>query len=233
MANSSIRSSKNVSVRKALPLPGRILTPAFYERPTLDVARELLGKILVTRIPALGSDAKRKDAALIETIGRIVETEAYRGDDAASHSARGKTPRSEVMFGKPGNAYVYFIYGNYEMLNFVTEPDGIAGAVLIRALEPLAGIQEMRNRRKRPLDPERLCDGPGKLCRSMGIEMRHNKQPIQGPEIWVVDDGFKPGQVRVSPRVGIRKAKKEPWRFYVGGNPCVSRCPQNAVSSPA
>ena len=231
MASSSTRSSKSGSALKARarqsprrPLAFgssqvRLLEPAFYSRDTLVVARELLGKILVTRAPS-GE----------ETSGRIVETEAYRGDDPASHSCRGQTPRSQVMFGPAGVAYVYFIYGMYEMLNFVTEREGYPGAVLIRALEPKGGPHLMEMRRGRALRLERLADGPGKLCRAMGIELRHNRQSLQGPELQVFDDGWRPEAIRVSPRVGIRVGTEALWRFYVDGNLSVSRVPQNALS---
>jgi DNA-3-methyladenine glycosylase len=138
---------------------GPILKRAFYERPTVDVARDLLGKILVHG----------------PTAGMIVETEAYPGgDDFASHSARGITPRTRVIFGPPGHAYVYFIYGMYQCLNLVCEPDGTAGGVLIRALEPLAGIEIMRSRRPSARKPEQLASGPGKLTLALAITLQHN-----------------------------------------------------------
>lgn len=203
------------SIKKAALLPS-----SFYCRHTLTVARELLGKIVVVR-----------DAEGL-TAGRIVETEAYRADDPASHSAKGKTPRASILFGKPGVAYVYFIYGTYEMLNFVTEPQGQAGAVLIRALEPVRGEERMQIRRARargakPLRSFELASGPGKLCRALGISRSHNGVSLRGPELAVVDDGFEVRSVSVSPRVGIRLATQKPWRFFVTGNPCVSRAPQN------
>jgi len=136
------------------------------------------------------------------------------------------------MFGEPGVAYVYFIYGMYEMLNFVTEPKGQAGAVLIRALEPLLGQEVMIRRRRpgrvRPLKPTELASGPGKLCRAMGIELAHNGASLRGPGLQVVDDGFVPQSVSVSPRVGITQATDRLWRFYLTAHPCVSRAPQNA-----
>src|SRR5450755_899793 len=136
-----------------------ILPRAFYARKTIDVARDLLGKILVHR----------------ETSGRIVETEAYLGaTDLAAHSARGLTPRTRVIFGPPGHAYVYFIYGMYECLNIVAEPDGRPGCVLIRALEPVSGLDAMRHRRPAARKPEDLAGGPGKLTLAMGITRAHN-----------------------------------------------------------
>src|SRR5580692_2499946 len=137
---------------------GPILKRPFYERPTVDVARDLLGKIVVHG----------------PTAGMIVETEAYPGgDDRASHSWRGITPRTRVIFGPPGHAYVYFIYGMYECLNIVAEPDGQAGCVLIRALEPVAGIEIMRQRRPAARNLEDLASGPGKLTLALGITRAH------------------------------------------------------------
>src|ERR1700733_12780266 len=127
---------------------GPILKRAFYDRPTVDVARDLLGKVIVHGV----------------TAGIIVETEAYLGgDDLASHSARGITPRTRVIFGPPGHAYVYLIYGMYQCLNLVAEPEGSAGCVLIRAVEPLTGLTEMRHRRPQARRTEDLANGPGKL----------------------------------------------------------------------
>src|SRR5712691_1939321 len=131
---------------------GPILPRAFYARPTVEVARALLGKVLVHG----------------RTAGIIVETEAYPGgDDRASHSSRGITARTRVIFGPPGHAYVYFIYGMYECLNLVAEADGKPGCVLVRALEPLAGLDLMRRRRPAARKPEDLADGPGKLTLAM------------------------------------------------------------------
>jgi DNA-3-methyladenine glycosylase len=181
------------------------------------------------------------------TAGRIVETEAYLEGDPAAHCARGETPRSAIMFGRPGVAYVYFIYGMYEMLNFVTEPAGKPGAVLVRALEPVLGLDLMYKRRE-GLWPERetarkavscndLARGPGKLCRALGIERAHNGQSLRGPALLVMDDGQPTGAVSASPRVGIRVGTEPAWRYFVTGHPCVSRAPQNAaarrVSQPA
>lgn len=150
MASSSSNSSKSGSAKK--------LPQSFYARSTLKVAPELLGKILCVRT----------SGGFVS--GRIVETEAYRADDPASHSSRGKTARAAIMFGPAGVAYVYFIYGMYEMLNFVTEKEGEAGAVLIRAIEPMEGETLMRKRRHNPRSRHDLSSGPGKLCRALGIE---------------------------------------------------------------
>lgn len=209
-------------VRKLLRSP---LPRSFYEHNTLRVARDLLGKVLI--VQASGGVAA----------GRIVETEAYRADDPASHSCKGETPRASIMFGQAGVAYIYFIYGMYEMLNFVTEPKGQAGAVLIRALEPLNGEERMlrrrlrgRARRARPLRHAELMDGPGKLCRALGVEMSHNGESLRGPTFVVADDGFAAKSISVSPRVGITQATEKLWRFFITGHPCVSRAPQNKLA---
>ncbi len=207
--------------------PKGVLRPEFYSRHTLEVARDLLGKTLIVRSRPEGP-LDSPNARL--TIGRIVETEAYRADDPASHCSRGETPRSKIMFGPPGVAYVYFIYGNYEMLNFVTEPKGAPGAVLIRAVDPLAGLEWMRKRRPPGTSTHALTNGPGKLCQAMGSRMSHNGQSLRGPSLFVVDDGYRPAHVRVSPRVGIQQAKEAPWRFFIEENAFVSRVPQNRGS---
>lgn len=206
-----------------------LLEPAFYDRNTLDVARELLGKVLVVL------HGKRVSA------GRIVEVEGYHANgntyDPASHASRGRTPRCSVMFESPGRAYVYFIYGMYEMLNFVTEPQGIPGAVLIRALEPVGELSRIAKRRKmtphdlsNPKKILQLANGPGRLCVAMGIHKKHNRTPLQGPHLFVYDDGFKPQKISSSPRVGIREGKNLDWRFFVTGHPCVSPVKENKES---
>src|SRR5947209_10329677 len=168
---------------------GPILRRGFYERETIQVARQLLGNILVHG----------------PTAGIIVETEAYLGgDDLASHSARGVTGRTRVIFGPPGHAYVYFIYGMYECLNLVAEPEGKAGCVLLRALEPVAGLDVMRRRRPAARKPEDLAGGPGKLTLAMAITRAQNGADVtRGP--LVVRAPAEPRQVElaVTPRIGI------------------------------
>lgn len=195
----------------------RLLPAAFYARETELVARELLGKVLFVR------DRGRVLG------GRIVETEAYGGDDPASHSSRGATPRSAIMFGPPGFAYVYFVYGMHCMLNFVTEPEGRAGAVLIRALEPLLG-RTLMSRRRAGAPPGRLTNGPGRLCRALGLTLKDNGASLRGPRLAVYDDGLRPSAVRTSPRVGITKGTETLWRFFIDGHPDVSRAPENRRS---
>jgi DNA-3-methyladenine glycosylase len=187
---------------------GRILPRAFYERHTVEVSRDLLGKVLVHGPVA----------------GAIVETEAYLGgDDLASHSARGITDRTRVIFGPPGHAYVYFIYGMYECLNIVAEPKGKAGCVLIRALEPLAGMELMQKRRPAAKKSQDLASGPGKLTRAMGITRAHNGADLTRGDL-VVRAPMEPRQVEieVTPRIGIRQCADWPLRFVVKGNRFVS-----------
>jgi len=186
-----------------------VLPRSFYERGAVEVARALLGKILVHGA----------------TSGRIVETEAYLGDgDAAAHSARGVTPRTRVIFGEPGHAYVYFIYGMYECLNLVAEPHGTAGCVLIRAIEPLAGLARMRKRRPGVHRIEDLANGPGKLTRALGITLRDNGIDVtRGPITVHAAKDDVPLEIAVSRRVGITKSADLPLRFYIEGNRFVSR----------
>jgi len=186
-----------------------ILDRDFYARPAIEVARDCLGKILVH-----GKNA-----------GRIVETEAYLGvDDRAAHAWRGLTDRTRVIFGPPGHAYIYFIYGMYECLNFVAEPEGQAGCVLIRAVEPLAGIPAMRRRRPAVMRIEDLASGPGKLTRAMGISRKQNGADLTEGPLQVrgmrQDTRF---EVEVTPRIGIRHCADWPLRFLIADNRFVSR----------
>jgi DNA-3-methyladenine glycosylase len=185
------------------------LSRSFYLRPAVQVARELLGKIL----------------AFEGVSGRIVETEAYLGeDDGAAHSARGITPRTRVLFGPPGHAYVYFIYGMYDCLNVVCEPEGIAGGVLIRALEPLAGLDQMRMRRGSARRDEDLANGPGKLTRALGIKIAHNGVDVtKGPITIHAPKQAEQFEIATSTRIGITKSADLPLRFFIKDNPCVSR----------
>jgi len=187
---------------------GRKLARAFYERPTVEVARELLGKYLVHR------------TARGMIVGRIVETEAYVGpEDRASHAWRGLTPRTAVMFGPPGYAYVYLIYGVHHCLNIVTEREGYPAAVLIRALEPIAP-----DAARAPLIP----NGPGKVCRYLGVDRTFNGLDLCGSVLYVEDRGeaIAPAHIVAAPRIGVEYAgswSEKPWRFYIHGNPFVSR----------
>lgn len=174
----------------------------------MDVARALLGKIV----------------AHGKCSGRIVETEAYLGEgDLAAHSACGVTPRNRVIFGPPGHAYVYFIYGMYECLNLIAEPAGVAGCVLIRALEPLTGIPLMRRRRPAAQRVEDLANGPGKLTRALAIKLKHNGADLTRGPILVFADDISSFETAVSERIGITKSADLPLRFFIRGNAYVSR----------
>jgi DNA-3-methyladenine glycosylase len=185
------------------------LARAFYLRSAVQVARDLLGKILT----------------LDDVSGRIVETEAYLGeDDGAAHSARGITPRTKIIFGEPGHAYVYFIYGMYNCLNIVCEPEGIAGCVLIRALEPIAGLDQMRLRRPTARRDEDLANGPGKLTRALGIKITHNGTDVtKGPITIHAPEKRQKFEIATSARIGITKSADLPLRFFIKGNRSVSR----------
>jgi DNA-3-methyladenine glycosylase len=188
----------------------KILPRDFYARPAIEVARECLGKILVH-----GGVA-----------GRIVETEAYLGvDDRAAHAWRGViTDRTRVLFGPPGHAYVYFIYGMYECLNFAAEEEGKAGSVLIRALEPLAGIPVMRRRRANAKRLEDLASGPGKLTLAMGITRKHNGADLTAGSLHVRRELSESSfDVLVTPRIGITHCADLPLRFIIAGSRFVSR----------
>jgi DNA-3-methyladenine glycosylase len=193
------------------------LPRSFFLDPPDVVARKLIGKVLVRRY-----EGRR-------LAGRMVEVEAYFGlDDPAAHTFIGKTPRNAVLFGPPGFAYVYFIYGMHYCLNFSCEPDGQAGGVLLRALEPLEGLNRMAE--LRGLDPDAnprlLTSGPGRLCEALGItRATHNGVDVTSRRsgLWVEDDGFACGDLDVSPRVGIRKAADRPLRFALAGNRFVSK----------
>jgi DNA-3-methyladenine glycosylase len=187
---------------------GPILKRPFYERPAAEVARALLGKVLV-HSPAAGI---------------IVETEAYPGrDDLASHSARGITGRTRVIFGDAGHAYVYLIYGMYECLNLVTEPAGTPGCVLIRALQPVAGIELMRQRRPAAGKLEDLARGPGRLTLAMAITRAHYGVDVTRGSLVVREPAEpRPLEIEVTPRIGIRICAERPLRFLLRGNPFVS-----------
>jgi DNA-3-methyladenine glycosylase len=210
MRNPSPPNSFDPARLKAVPR-------AFFNRDPKVVARELLGKVVVRRNP-------RKLLA-----GRIVETEAYLGwQDPAAHAYSGQTARNAVLFGPPGHAYVYFIYGNHYCLNFSCEPQGRAGSVLIRALEPLAGERQMALNRDLDLSSPRnrrlLTSGPGRLAEAMGItrERDNGKDVVRGSDLLLMDDGTVPQQILATPRIGIRKAVEQPLRFVIAGNEFLS-----------
>jgi DNA-3-methyladenine glycosylase len=156
------------------------------------------------------------------TAGYIVETECYMSSDAASHSFRGKTPRTEVMFGPPGHLYVYFTYGMHYCVNIVTGPEGNGEAVLIRALQPIQGLNIMRERRGNVKEIQ-LTNGPAKLAQAMGISLDHNGKDILGGGEFQLLPGIKPEKVIQTTRIGISRETQKPWRFYIAGNPFVSK----------
>ncbi|MGA7686306.1 MAG: DNA-3-methyladenine glycosylase [Terriglobales bacterium] len=218
-----------IPIRRAKPLP-----VAFYNRDPRRVARALLGKLVIRKTP--------------RTIlaGRIVETEAYLGTgDAAAHSASGKTARNAVLFGPPGLAYVYFIYGNYYCLNVSCLPDGVAGGVLFRALEPLAGVKEMAAARglevmgaddlKNVNWLRKISSGPGRLCEALDVTReRDNGKNLMSArsDLQIVDDGYRVRRVLVGPRIGITKSAAEQLRYVIADNPFVSVPMPKPISKP-
>lgn len=183
----------------------------FFARDVLSVSKGLLGRTLVHEL----------DEGVVA--GRIVEVEAYHAlGDQASHAARGQTARNSVMFGPPGYAYVYFTYGMHHCLNLVAEPSGVAAAVLIRAVEPLEGLDLMRSRRAGATD-RLLASGPGRLAQAFGITLAHNGADLVEGRLWIDAQRQKvQEEISVSPRIGISAGVELAWRFYIDG-PWVSR----------
>jgi DNA-3-methyladenine glycosylase len=202
--------------------PRNPLPREFYDRDPRRVSRELLGKVLV-----------RRDGRRVRT-ARIVEVEAYLGvGDPASHSFAGRTLRNTVLFGPPGYAYVYFIYGNHYCLNVSCLPDGVAGGVLFRALEPLTGIDEMARARGVAVasvltsarDLRKLTSGPGRLAEAFGITReRDNGKDLTSArsDLFIADDGYRVRRILTTPRIGITKAAERPLRYVIAGNEFVS-----------
>jgi DNA-3-methyladenine glycosylase len=190
------------------------LPSGFYDRPALDVARDLIGTRLL----------RRQRRTLL--VGRIVETEAYVGPyDLACHASKGRTARTEVMFGPPGHAYVYLIYGMHCCLNVVTGEEGYPAAVLIRAIEPLEGVGRMTRNRGRQLPETAIGSGPGKLCQALAIDRRLNGESLEGDRIWLEAGGREVGPILRSPRIGVDYAgayRDKRWRFFLADNPHVS-----------
>jgi DNA-3-methyladenine glycosylase len=191
----------------------------FYVRDPRAVSRELLGKVLLRR------EQRRRLTA------RIVEVEAYLGvGDPASHSFGGRTDRNFVLFGPPGLTYVYFIYGNHYLFNVSCRPDGEAGGVLFRALEPISGIEQMAAARDIEIngdgDLRKLTSGPGRLAEAFGITReRDNEKDLTSPksDLFITDDGFRPRRIEITPRIGITKAAESPLRYIIAGNKFVSK----------
>lgn len=205
-----------LAVSNMAPLPA-----SFFARPTLEVARDLLGRWLVHEHPSG-----------VRLVGRIVETEAYRQDDPACHGWRLVDPttgavrpkgRAYDLFASPGTAYVYLNYGMYWLLNVVTEPEGVGAAVLIRAVEPVEGLAFMQTRRPRVRRPYELTSGPGRLTVAFDIDGRYHRKPLTAPPLY-----FAPGmpvsdqEVGTSSRIGLSRGTDRPWRFFIRDNPYVS-----------
>ena len=212
------RGAAREARRAAAPAPvaaGAPLPRSFYDRDTALVSRELLGAVLECRTP---------DGV---ASGRIVETEEYMGpDDPACHAVAGLTERTKHLFGPPGVAYVYFIYGMYWCFNAVTRERGHGSAVLVRAIEPLAGEELMRARRPRARKRTDLTNGPGKLCLALGIAAEHNGRWLDEPPLRILAGEPVPdARVVVTPRIGITRAAEWPLRYFVDGNPFVSKTP--------
>jgi len=185
----------------------------FYERHVVDVSRDLLGKLLV----------RVYNQKVL--VGKIVETEAYRGkDDPASHAYRGKTPRNSIMFGKPGVAYIYIIYGMYHCLNVIAEPEGEAAGVLIRAIEPLKGINLMKQLRGTN-KIKNLTNGPGKLTKAFAIDKSFNGMDLTQKNILFIayPNQKEAFEIVETQRIGIKVGLDKMWRFYIRNNPFVSK----------
>ena len=210
-------------VREVREVRCAVLPRNFYSRPTLTVAKELLGKVLVHRTPA-------GDAA-----GMIVETEAYIGeDDPACHAAPGPTRRNAPLYGPPGFAYIYLNYGIHYLVNAVTEAEGHPAAVLIRALAPVDGIRLMEKRRApdgRRIEMSDLCRGPGNLTRALGITLTDNLQDLVSSRLVIEDRGQATPSVSWGPRIGITVGVDKPWRCWITGHPAVSRSDRSDRSS--
>jgi len=223
-AGAAEKSDLEIYASRRIPKP---LPRDFYSRDPRKVSRDLLGKVLV----------RREQRTLLTA--RIVEVEAYLGqNDPAAHSACGRTPRNAVLFGPPGHSYVYFIYGNHYCFNVSCLPDGQAGGVLFRALQPLSGIGEMAagrgisihpettNYRKRTLDLRKLTTGPGRLAEAFAITReRDNGKDLTSirSDLVIVDDGFRPHRIEITARIGITKAAQHPLRYIIADNEFVSR----------
>ena len=187
---------------------GEALPASFYDRPVIEVAEDLIGCVLLHR----------------ETAGIVVETEAYHDSEPACHAFAGLTPRTSTLFGAPGHAYVYRSYGIHALFNAVCERPGVGAAVLIRALQPLSGVDQMR--RRRGLEGElELCSGPGKLTQALAIELAHNGSDLQRGPVRILSRpaGCERPDVVAAPRIGITKAVELPWRMCLAGSRHVSR----------
>jgi DNA-3-methyladenine glycosylase len=221
----ALKSAPHASRLTAATLKNaHVLTREFFNRDPVTVGRELLGKLLI----------RREGRTLLA--GRIVEDEAYLGaEDAAAHAYSGRTPRNAVLFGPPGHAYVYFIYGNHYCLNVSCMPEGDAGCVLLRAMQPVFGLTAMARARgleltatPRPTQLRLISSGPGRMSQALGItRLRDNDKDLTaaGSDLWFADGGYRPERIATTPRVGITKAVEEPLRFVIAGSPFASAAP--------
>src|SRR5271157_1146084 len=221
LASRAAAQDAEAAVNAASLLAAPHLTREFFARDAVTVARELLGKLLIRR------DGKSLLA------GRIVEDEAYLGAvDPAAHAFNGRTPRNAVLFGPPGHAYVYFIYGNHYCTNVSCMPEGDAEGVLLRALEPVFGLEAMGEARALHLPSaprvsqlRLIASGPGRMSEALGITReRDNGKDLTASrsDLWLADDGYRAKRIVSTPRIGIKKAIEEPLRFLIAGNPFVS-----------
>lgn len=190
-----------------------MLPESFFNQKVEELANVLLGCELVH---------KTKEGT---TGGIIVETESYHQTDEASHSFNGKTKRTEVMFGPPGHAYIYFTYGMHYCFNIVAEEEGIGAGVLIRALEPTRGIELMKKRRNQD-NIHNLCNGPAKLVQALAISKADYGKALYRGDLYLIQPKIKDIKIAFGPRIGISKAQEKPWRFWIENNPFVSRHPK-------
>lgn len=203
-------NGQSIDGQTGVSAAGRKLKRSFYDRPTVEVARDLLGKIIVSTVTGSRLSA------------RIVEVEAYVGrDDPACHAARGETDRNRVMFGPPGFSYIYFIYGMYHCFNIVTERKGFPAAVLLRAAEPGDGLETLRKNSPRG-KPEMILSGPGKFCRSFGLTSEHSGLDLTGSHIWLTEGDEPAGEIMTGERIGIKIGTDLPYRFYLAESGAVS-----------
>lgn len=202
-------------------LPLRPLVRTFFSRSTLEVARDLIGCLLV------------HESSEGRTVGRIVEAEAYMQDDPGSHASKGQTPRNSPMFEEPGHAYVYFTYGMHFCLNAVAHARGIPGAVLLRAVEPVEGVDLMRRRRGAGIRDRDLARGPGRLTQAFGLNREHNRLQLTRPPVFVCAGERLPEEaVARGPRIGLGPTQDgRPWRFSVIGSPWVSSGPTRTLDA--
>lgn len=235
MEQSGVQARQQELRPQPFPRNSKVLSAEFFDRDASIVARELLGKLLLRRYaaPTPANAVRAGDPKCELLAGRVVEAEAYLGQiDPAAHAYGGKTPRNAVLFGPPGIAYVYLIYGNHYCLNVSCMPEGNAGCVLFRALEPVAGLASMAKLRGLDLAPpagtsqlRSISSGPGRLTQAMAITRQaHNGMALTTArsELFLTDDGWRPERIVTTPRINVTKAADRPLRYLIAGNPFVS-----------